>query len=146
MQGQRVQTLQDVVQNVRLLDGRQFGQQLIDVLESLRQTVQIVLEFADRCLPELLLRSIVVIVVRTVNGIVGGHCGCGLAAVVDRRQAGIVVRMAVRFGGGSGFVTGCGAEKLRLCDLYSCGGCEKDIAVGFSVFFAMYTIEWYRSI
>lgn len=81
VQRQRPQALQHVVQDVRLLDGRQLGQQLVDVLQRLRQAVQIVLELADGRLPELLLsgavcRSIaatVVAVVFTVHQIVGHH-------------------------------------------------------------------------
>lgn len=71
VQRQRIQTLQHVVQNIGLLNGRQLGQQLMNVLQRLRQSVQCELEFADRCMPEIItilhfVHAIVVVIVVAV--------------------------------------------------------------------------------
>lgn len=61
MQCHRIQTLKHEIQNVRLLDVRQLDEQLMDILQWLRQCVQRNFEFAHRRVPIVL--AIVVIII-----------------------------------------------------------------------------------
>lgn len=125
VQRQRVQALQYVVEDVRLVDRRQLGQQLVDVLQRLRQTVQVVLEAADGRLPEaafgqaIRIGAVIAAIVRAQ--VVGQQ-----RAAVAGTAAAIVAEVR---GAVAGLVVGGGTEQLRVGrHLHGGGGWKFEMA------------------
>jgi hypothetical protein len=57
VQHQSVQALHDVVENLWLVNFRQFAQKLMNELQSLRQLVNAELEFSHRSVPKIAVRT-----------------------------------------------------------------------------------------